>query len=592
MLQLKWAPKPGKGGPENKSNFRQKKVLLDRIVGTTFRSAAGCTACRKRRRKCDETHPVCHACVKRGTECVWREPKKRKKAGSDHLLGSTKNGDRGEERPKTNHRDGHQLAAAPATPLRAGKDEGAVDEVRLDPIPVEAEIGVTTASETLALTLTLAQIDFAQLATDVAPDFAAAELVELTCALPTVLPLFLSHSAAERMHHFGQRVSNTLAVGTQASNYFCKTFLALAYVDEAIGHAIASWGAFYRHEPEAQARHMGRAVALRTADGAPRSRFDLFCALCFQLVVCGSHVCRGDVERWWQCFQACVHMVMAAGGPDELCRQFSRSNDVKFVVSSIFYHDVLSSNAFVAGPAIPMRCYAQVFGADFFTQDYGVDPLQGCMNPVYMLLGEAHEMRWAMAQRRARLHDMLEGELGVETNAAVLHEFDRVRTDYLQACCAAADTLGRKIDQCAPDESVFARAGLSAADTALHRRSFEMHRLALRLYCAMAIRGLRASSTEVELMQTQLRAAIDGLVDTRMVLVVCFPLLVAGVACHTKHDRRAMAATFRATIARCPVGNVERAWDVVQETWRRSADAHMVDWAAVCADFGWHLCVC
>lgn len=582
---MKWAPKPGKREHgADKSNFRQKKVLVDRIVGATFRSATGCSACRKRKRKCDEHHPVCHACTKRGTVCVWREVKK-----------TQLNNVTSEER-----RTAKTIAEAPGPPTvetgLCGVETNLVDseilrvDAVLDGVPdLDAAPAIGSGAESGA---EIARIGpHAEVEAEIGHAWPKPAPVAL-CALPAVLPLFLSHSAAERMHHFGQRVSNTLAVGTHTSNYFCKTFLALAYVDEAIGHAIASWGAFYRHEPEAQARHMGRAVALRTRGAAPRSRFDLFCGLCFQLVVLGQHVCRGDVERWWQCFRACVRLVAAAGGPDAVCRLFGRSNDVKFVVSNIFYHDVLSSDAFAFGPAIPMQRWAEVFDGDFFSPEYGIDPLQGCLNPVYMLLGEALEMRCAMAKRRARLHQMLEGELGAETNTAVLRDFDRVRTDYLQSCCAAADALQRKLDACAPDESVFARAALSPDDAALHRRAFELHRLALQLHCAMAIRGLHASAAEVELMQTQLRAEIDGLVDSRMVLVLCFPLLVAGVACHTKRDRRTMAATFHATIARCPVGNVGRAWEVVQETWRRSGDGRMVDWAEVCVDLGWHLCVC
>ena len=35
------------------------------------RSRLGCIECRKRRKKCDEAHPICSACLERGAECIY-----------------------------------------------------------------------------------------------------------------------------------------------------------------------------------------------------------------------------------------------------------------------------------------------------------------------------------------------------------------------------------------------------------------------------------------------------------------------------------------------------------------------------------------
>ena len=35
------------------------------------RSRSGCLECRKRRKKCDEGHPLCAACLERGAECIY-----------------------------------------------------------------------------------------------------------------------------------------------------------------------------------------------------------------------------------------------------------------------------------------------------------------------------------------------------------------------------------------------------------------------------------------------------------------------------------------------------------------------------------------
>ncbi|KAH9234082.1 hypothetical protein K456DRAFT_1805171, partial [Colletotrichum gloeosporioides 23] len=41
------------------------------------RSKTGCQQCRQRKRKCDETHPRCTSCIKRGLSCNWQPPKRR-----------------------------------------------------------------------------------------------------------------------------------------------------------------------------------------------------------------------------------------------------------------------------------------------------------------------------------------------------------------------------------------------------------------------------------------------------------------------------------------------------------------------------------
>ncbi|KIW64152.1 hypothetical protein PV04_09106 [Phialophora macrospora] len=67
-------------------------------MSSDLRSRRGCDACRKRRRKCDETHPACKACGSRGLVCRYpeinirlegvrnrpRRPKAKRKSPSSH----------------------------------------------------------------------------------------------------------------------------------------------------------------------------------------------------------------------------------------------------------------------------------------------------------------------------------------------------------------------------------------------------------------------------------------------------------------------------------------------------------------------------
>ncbi|KAI5967894.1 hypothetical protein CANMA_002662 [Candida margitis] len=57
--------------------FEQKQIKTHNIVGARFRSKTGCLNCRKRKKKCDETSPVCQACQVRNQKCVWPDLSKK-----------------------------------------------------------------------------------------------------------------------------------------------------------------------------------------------------------------------------------------------------------------------------------------------------------------------------------------------------------------------------------------------------------------------------------------------------------------------------------------------------------------------------------
>lgn len=46
------------------------------ILGTKFRSRTGCLVCRKKKRKCDEHHPICKFCEIRGLHCSYLDDEK------------------------------------------------------------------------------------------------------------------------------------------------------------------------------------------------------------------------------------------------------------------------------------------------------------------------------------------------------------------------------------------------------------------------------------------------------------------------------------------------------------------------------------
>lgn len=614
-------------GSSKQPGFQQKKVHLNRFVGPTFRSALGCVGCRKRRKKCDETHPACNACVKRKLPCVWREKgrnfgnesadPKRKRVGNEvegnraislRHLGLEIN-EKSESRRICHETEEYEASYDNISDLvseQASSNE--ISEIDITPkttnSPLEmlqiedllnSELVEISAGESTVLDLeSNCIVSKSTQPVLLSPRSSSNPLtLEFSPFLLSFFSLFLDNKGASFVQHFEQKVSGVLTVSPSKSNYFTKTFLLLASVNEGIGHAIASWGAFYLHqEDHADVQtHLRKAMAL-TAEKFPRgttvSRYDYFTLLCFHLIMMGFFVCQGDVSEWRVCFRKCHELIMRFGGLSALCQEFDNSNDIKFMLSNFFYHDVTSSASFANGTIIPVSEYTLLFKPGYFDKSYGIDPLQGCLNPLYMLMAEEHEVKRDMKVRRKRLEDLLNGEQNMD-NPIVQSELNLMRMLYLEFCELVVKDIATKIDQCKIAEGL----ELNEEEFELHLRVFFMFLLVCKLYWALHIKGMPSTANETQLISMRLIDGIERLLDTRMIIVLCLPILTAGSACYTENDRNRLRKVVDGVISTCPIRNVKRAWVLVQEVWRRNPAGHtLVDWADVCEEFGWDLCVC
>lgn len=84
---------PARQEPDHSRTIRADTRLSSRLrmaktgdISPNRRSKAGCQQCRRRKRKCDETHPSCTSCVERGLPCNWQrlEPARRLIARRQH----------------------------------------------------------------------------------------------------------------------------------------------------------------------------------------------------------------------------------------------------------------------------------------------------------------------------------------------------------------------------------------------------------------------------------------------------------------------------------------------------------------------------
>jgi hypothetical protein len=65
-----------------------------------------------------------------------------------------------------------------------------------------------------------------------------------------------------------------------------------------------------------------------------------------------------------------------------------------------------------------------------------------------------------------------------------------------------------------------------------------------------------------------------------------WPLFVSSVEAISEEDREKATRSFRETERRQGMRNISRAWEIVEEVWRRGDDGEMVDWRSVCGERG------
>lgn len=557
-------------------NAQLKKISLDKFVGPRFRSTSGCVECRKRHKKCDEKRPSCQACNKRNTPCVYR---------------TAKSGNKTTASVNVDCELDLELSRACAT----------ADDNDVSILPMD--------QEDLPAAQVISQEDIASLNQEFVEDIIELPATSHThlelsplSQLATTVPLslgvepissFLDARGVSYLQYFKEQVSNRIALSPESSNYFCITFLRLAQQDERIANILASWGAYFVHKSrhEDVTTHYEKALTLRESH-LLGSDAQLLVQLCFYLSLVGFFVCQGDTSLWWDNFCKC-HELIKEQGVDlrDLLKRFNCSNDAKFLLSNFFYHDIMSSNAFSHGPKVTIKEYQTLFAEGFFDSSYGMDPLQGCMNSVYMLLAEELEVREAMRVRRNRLDDILNNDIRLEDDPIVQKEFEAMRTAYLEHCEEMLEYFRVKIIECEISEDSL--QGTPQEDQVLLRNVFELFRTTCKVYWSVYLKRCPPNSFEPQLALLRMLNKMEQLVDSRMVVVLCLPLIIAGVTSYTVHDRSRVSRLFKLAQEKCPVQNLKKAWFLIEETWKRNAVGSLSkDWTNICEEMNWQLCVC
>lgn len=406
------------------------------------------------------------------------------------------------------------------------------------------------------------------------------------------------------LEFFKIKVSTLITVGPQSSNYLLKTFIPLAVNSEPIQYALASWGGmFIDGKPNIHNYqvYMVKASKLLLMDydmSTVFSKKDFFVILGFFLIAMLIEICSGDVSRWETFLEQCKNLIIRQGGIIKILHDFHFSNDIKWMISNLQFHDILSSGTYLNG-SILMDEYKTVFrtGKLLETDNYGIDPYQGCNQPIYLLLGDIVSENVIIKQKRKQLQadlhklhdDKSQNPSSFDTHCNSFSS--KLRITYYEYINSSVKNLREEVEKCQPHELQIS-LGLSQDELEAHLSLFNLIKYSCELLL-LQIEMIPPSSYKLQAILMHALDHINSIIDTRMIPCLGFPLLMCGMVAYKKQDQEVMKRQIEKLMQTYFVGNMEKIYCIIKEAWKMNTDGNLCfDWAEIANEKGWLLFSC
>lgn len=548
------------------------------------------------RKKCDEVHPICGSCKLRGEECVWLI----KKYESENFVKKVKKTPRVRRNKSPEYNANHTI--------EPNKDE-VIDTVNATNIPVltdtnlspffKAVLGPTEELSPMRLG-EIEDVPSSVMLYNETNEFDFSEFSNILLTPSSTFSLYLDGSGLRLLNFFENKVAKILCISPESSNYFLKTFFSVAMSEESIMHALAAWGGVFSEGPSSELvnYHMSQATKLIHEKHLTNSKFDknrYYVEICYYLIAIGVEISSGDVSKWYNHFNECTELLRSYGGLAKFLKDFNYSNDVKWLIASFQFHDILSSETLSSGTSCSMKNYNNLFKNYNLLDigDYGIDPYQGCIQPIYLILGEIMNSYVELKEERKKLKAKILHLSLEDPNSSEIDGLMQQRIEHYQLVSNRYDELLNKAQLACPNEKQISLIKNNKEELDLHLTLFELYRLTCQMYLLLYIKQTQPSSSEVQMLLLTSFTYINILVESPMTASLSMLLLICGISCCNQSDRNYIRAKFTKIYNKYKAGNVRRVWDVVEESWCRNPDGNIcVDWVEICKEYGWKLPVC
>lgn len=527
------------------------------------RSRSGCFTCRQRKKRCDETKPICKTCSRLKLQCVYplpgdRKNKKRKKTGTDIVASANRDDAFSEGLSKPNGPNRRQVVGNDQSvefspsfvddllfPLHFTEDVFDSLDVRSTPPPLDLSNATFYAADIPShldpgKSVSESEVNRSQSFLKSSGDQREVEQKPTLAVLRKAYPS-INADEIKLFEYFRDKQSQLMSVSTL--NYFRSVFLAMSLRFRPVLDGILAWASFHSGQEESGKRYLTKtANYLQNDEAVPKSKEEILATL---LILASSKICSGDVSDWRQYMHWAAMVIHQYGG----LTSFMESESVRWLLKNFAYKEILTSSSLSTPTLFSSSDFEFIFSQSTAKLP---DSLCGGCEPIFVTLAMINEL--SREVRAAENDDDI--CLTVQSKAYAIEQ--RIWTEK-------------------PDPEIL--INLEDQELKLQIALFEAFQQVAVLHLYQSALRMNSASFLVRCAHHHLLKFLTPLLTTQVEGCLIFPMFIAGICCADSNKRQYILELFAGLARRVLAGNVQQVESLMQEVWRHDQNGRMyVDW--------------
>lgn len=556
-------------------------------LGIRSRSRNGCQECKRKKKRCDEQKPKCSRCCKSNLSCIWpttnkSKGKKDNKQDIENRLvyyGNEVNND------IRNHIEREEW--------KNNWDIILIDNnIKISPNDNDDNYNDDNDNETFLIE-TLKNIQ--------SPDNNSFKYepffpdnIEININTYPSARLLQNLDDIEIIHldYYRTCVSQTVSILPNETNFFLSLYLPLAENNKSILYALIGWSSVFlnpTNDPNVYLRYLRKSVQILEDNNNQNRNYDenKIVTISLYTIICAALICAGDVNEWQIYFKKLFNILknQSNGKLSELMKYIGNNcKEFKWLISNFLYHDVLSSSSNYKGTFFKISEYSEILNLktdnELIDEEIVCDPLQGCVRPLYVLIGE-------ITNKYVELREEEDGVIMIEGNNNCNNFKNRIQ--LYNKYERYYNELKNKLKNTKPHRQSL-KYLKNDKDLEIHLTLFETYKISLLIQLNTLIKKLTPESPEIQILLIELIELINIIKSSNVKTSLCFPLLIAGISCINGNDKEIIENLVMEMSNNFPVKTFQRIMVIIKKCWDINDNGKKrVLWFEISRDLGWNI---
>lgn len=556
-------------------------------LGIRSRSRNGCQECKRKKKRCDELKPKCSRCCKSNLSCIWPttnkgKGKKDNKQDIENRLvyyGNEVNND------IRNHIERDEW--------KNNWDIILIDNNnKISPNDNDDNYNNDNDNETFLIE-TLKNIQ--------SPDNNSFKYepffpdnIEININTYPSARLLQNLDDIEIIHldYYRTCVSQTVSILPNETNFFLSLYLPLAENNKSILYALIGWSSVFlnpTNDPNFYLRYLRKSVQILEDNHNQNRNYDenKIVTISLYTIICAALICAGDVNEWQIYFKKLFNILknQSNGKLSELMKYIGNNcKEFKWLISNFLYHDVLSSSSNYKGTFFKISEYSEILNLktdnELIDEEIVCDPLQGCVRPLYVLIGE-------ITNKYVELREEEDGMIMIEGNNNCNNFKNRIQ--LYNKYERYYNELKTKLKNTKPHRQSL-KYLKNDKDLEIHLTLFETYKISLLIQLNTLIKKLTPESPEIQILLIELIELINIIKSSNVKTSLCFPLLIAGISCINGNDKEIIENLVMEMSNNFPVKTFQRIMVIIKKCWDINDNGKKrVLWFEISRDLGWNI---